>query len=127
MNEKSLERCVVAFLEKFDSMEQSNALRSAKVKTLPLARIELKTLQLWRAVISECLAAFLYVFIVCGAASTQATAGNFAQTSNVTAVASGFTICVLTYCFQNISGKLFHHGIVVAKFDGSRTTVADRR
>ena len=103
INDKNLEQCVVTFLEKVDSLEKART--QLTKKNLPPAQTELRTLQLWRSIISECLAAFLYVFIVCGAASTSATAGSFPQTSFVTAAASGFSICVLTYCFQNLSGK----------------------
>lgn len=107
INDKNLEQCVVTFLEKVDSMEKARS-QLAK-KNLPPAQAELRTLQLWRSIISECLASFLYVFIVCGAISTSATAGSFPQTSFVTAAASGFTICVLTYCFQNLSGNFLLH------------------
>lgn len=110
INDKNLEQCVVTFLEKVDSLEKAKS-QLAK-KTLPSAQAELRTLQLWRSIISECLAAFLYVFIVCGAISTSANAGSFPQTSFVTAAASGFTICVLTYCFQNLSGKLMLFGVM---------------
>ncbi len=103
INDKNLEQCVVTFLEKVDSMEKAKCQLSKK--SLPPAQAELRTLQLWRSVISECLATFLYIFIVCGATSTSASAGSFPQTTNVTAAASGFTICVLTYCFQNLSGE----------------------
>lgn len=101
INDKNLEQCVVTFLEKVDSMGSANQVIK---KNLPPAQIEMRTLQLWRCVISECLASFLYVFIVCGAASTSASAGSFPHTVFVTAAASGFTVCVLTYCFQNLSG-----------------------
>lgn len=104
INDKNLEQCVVTFLEKVDSMEKAKT--QVTKKNLPPAQIEMRTLQLWRSVISECLAAFLYVFIVCGAASTSASAGSFPHTVFVTAAASGFTVCVLTYCFQNLSGKI---------------------
>lgn len=106
-NDKNLEQCVVTFLEKVDSMEKAKI--QMEKKNLPPAQTELRTLQLWRSVISECLASFLYVFIVCGAASTSASAGSYTQTANVTAAASGFTVCVLTYCFQNLSGEYVLH------------------
>lgn len=56
-----------------------------------------------RSIIAECLASFLYVFIVCGAA-----AGAGVGVSSVllaSALASGFAITTLTQCFSHISGK----------------------
>lgn len=60
---------------------------------------ELRTLELWRSVMAECLATFLYVAVVCGAATSDASPVLGA------AAASGFTMLALTVCLQNVSGN----------------------
>lgn len=71
----------------------------ARPHLMPM-QAELRTLDLWRSVMAECLATFLYVAVVCGAATSDA--------SPVlgTAAASGFTMLALTVCLQNISGNV---------------------
>ncbi|CAB0004216.1 unnamed protein product, partial [Nesidiocoris tenuis] len=66
-------------------------------------RAELTTLELWRSIISECLASFFYVFTVCGAAAGVASGGSTAQTVLASAFASGFSIAALTQSFGHIS------------------------
>lgn len=66
---------------------------------LPM-QAELRTLELWRSVMAECLATFLYVAVVCGAATSDASPVLGA------AAASGFTMLALTVCLQNISGNV---------------------
>lgn len=72
----------------------------ARPQLMPM-QAELRTLELWRSVMAECLATFLYVAVVCGAATSDA--------SPVlgTAAASGFTMLALTVCLQNISGNVY--------------------
>ncbi|XP_065199544.1 neurogenic protein big brain-like [Planococcus citri] len=121
LNDKNLEQCVVTFIEKVESMEKDKT--QVIKKNLPPAQVEMRTLQLWRSVISECLASFLYVFIVCGAASTAAQAGSLPLTVFITAAASGFTVCVLTYCFQNLSGAHMNPSITVSMMMSQRITL----
>ncbi|XP_025406216.1 neurogenic protein big brain isoform X2 [Sipha flava] len=79
----------------------------ARPKLMPM-QAELRTLQLWRSVMAECLATFLYVAVVCGAATSDA--------SPVlgTAAASGFTMLALTLCLQNVSGGLINPALTTA-------------
>lgn len=73
-------------------------------------QVEVRTLEFWRSIISECLAAFFYVFIVCGAASGAGGAPSTLSTPTssvtlATALAAGFSIATLTQCFGHVSGK----------------------
>lgn len=69
----------------------------ARPVLMPL-QAELRTLELWRSIMAECLATFLYVAVVCGAATSDASPVLGA------AAASGFTMLALTVCLQNVSG-----------------------
>ena len=65
---------------------------------------EVKTVDFWRSVISECLASFFYVLLVCGALTG---AGPGVTSSNITiisAFASGLSVVALTQCFGKVSG-----------------------
>lgn len=70
----------------------------ARPPLMPM-QAELRTLELWRSVMAECLAVFLYVAVVCGAATSDASPVLGA------AAASGFTMLALTVCLQNVSGN----------------------
>jgi hypothetical protein len=74
----------------------------ARPPLMPL-QAELRTLELWRSVMAECLATFLYVAVVCGAATSDASPVLGA------AAASGFTMLALTVCLQNVSGNVPHN------------------
>ncbi|XP_015367453.1 PREDICTED: neurogenic protein big brain isoform X2 [Diuraphis noxia] len=69
---------------------------------------ELRTLELWRSVMAECLATFLYVAVVCGAATSDASPVLGA------AAASGFTMLALTVCLQNVSGGHINPALTTA-------------
>lgn len=71
---------------------------AARPPLMPV-QAELRTLELWRSVMAECLATFLYVAVVCGAATSDASPVLGA------AAASGFTMLALTVCLQNVSGN----------------------
>lgn len=59
----------------------------------------------YRAIISECMASFLYVFIVCGAAAGAGIGASVSSVLLSTSLASGLAIAVLTHCFLHVSGK----------------------
>lgn len=59
----------------------------------------------FRSIIAECLASFLYVFIVCGAAAGAGVGASVSSVLLATALASGFVVTTLTQCFSHISGK----------------------
>jgi hypothetical protein len=64
-----------------------------------------KPFYLPRAIISECMASFLYVFIVCGAAAGAGIGASVSSVLLTTSLASGLSIAVLTHCFIHISGR----------------------
>ena len=108
-----MEYHLVTLFEKLDAVRRDatcvSSSTSAPVR--PSMHVEVRTLEFWRSIISECLAAFFYVFIVCGAASGAGGAPSSLMstpTSSVTlatALATGFAIATLTQCFGHISGK----------------------
>ncbi|KAJ6648195.1 Neurogenic protein big brain [Pseudolycoriella hygida] len=62
---------------------------------------------------SECLASFLYVFIVCGAAAGAGVGASVSSVLLATALASGFAITTLTQCFSHISGAHINPSITM--------------
>lgn len=58
-----------------------------------------------RSIIAECMASFLYVFIVCGAAAGAGVGASVSSVLLATALSSGFVVTTLTQCFSHISGK----------------------
>ncbi|KAF0764833.1 neurogenic protein big brain isoform X2 [Aphis craccivora] len=79
----------------------------ARPVLMPL-QAELRTLELWRSIMAECLATFLYVAVVCGAATSDASPVLGA------AAASGFTMLALTVCLQNVSGGHINPALTTA-------------
>ncbi|KAG5675960.1 hypothetical protein PVAND_005817 [Polypedilum vanderplanki] len=77
---------------------------------------EVRTLTFWRAIISECLASFIYVFIVCGAAAGAGIGASVSSVLLSTSLASGLTIAVLTHCFLHISGAHINPAVTLACF-----------
>lgn len=59
----------------------------------------------FRSIIAECLASFLYVFIVCGAAAGAGVGASVSSVLLATALSSGFVVTTLTQCFSHISGR----------------------
>lgn len=101
----NLEQHIVTLFEKLECMRRdANTNSEALCGKIP-ARLELRTLSLWKAVVAECVASFLYVFIVCGAASGAGVGASASAVLLATALASGCAVATLTLCFVNISGK----------------------
>ncbi|XP_049797422.1 neurogenic protein big brain-like [Schistocerca nitens] len=71
----------------------------------PSMQAEVRTLEFWRSIISECLASFFYVFIVCGgaAAAVSGPAAGGSPLLLTTAIATGLAVATLTHCFGHIS------------------------
>nr|CAD7432225.1 unnamed protein product [Timema monikensis] len=105
---QNVESHLITLFEKLEAVR-----KEAKLVSLSAPRIsmhtEVRTLEFWRSIISECIGTFFYVFIVCGASTGE---GGFAVTSAsmsssglmATALASGFAMATLTQCFGHISG-----------------------
>ncbi|RWS12254.1 neurogenic protein big brain-like protein [Dinothrombium tinctorium] len=68
-------------------------------------REEIRTLEFWRAILTECLATFFYVFLVCSVYISW-TSSLIAHQPNwtVMALTNGLAMATLTQCFGHISG-----------------------
>ncbi|XP_018578366.1 neurogenic protein big brain-like isoform X2 [Anoplophora glabripennis] len=77
-------------------------------------RVEIRTLEFWRSVISECFASFIYVFVVCGAAAGAGVGAPIHFVLLATSLASGFVITSLTQCFGHISGAHVNPSVSIA-------------
>lgn len=105
--DENLEQHIVTLFEKLECLRRdANSSNEMLAGRIP-ARLELRTLSLWKAVVAECAASFLYVFIVCGAAGGAGVGASASAVLLSTALASGCAIATLTMCFANISGKFF--------------------
>ena len=108
-----MEYHLVTLFEKLDAVRRDATCvsPSTSAPVRPSMQVEVRTLEFWRSIIAECLAAFFYVFIVCGAASGAGGAPSTSvstPTSSVTlatALATGFAVATLTQCFGHVSGK----------------------
>lgn len=103
----NLEQHIVTLFEKLECLRKSAKESDAGLGGRVPARLEVRTLSLWKAVVAECAASFLYVFIVCGAAGGAGVGASASAVLLSTALASGCAIATLTLCFANISGKMF--------------------
>lgn len=63
--------------------------------------VELRTLEFWRAIIAECLATFMYVFLVCGSHVMWPLHSVNTLTKSFT---NGFAMATAAHCFGHISG-----------------------
>ncbi|XP_059616990.1 neurogenic protein big brain [Phlebotomus argentipes] len=80
----------------------------------PSMQAEIRTLEFWRSIISECIASFFYVFIVCGAAAGAGVGASVSSVLLATALASGFAVATLTQCFSHISGAHINPAVTLA-------------
>lgn len=100
---QNIEYHIVTLFEKLDALRRDSVsvpLSSVGVPKTPM-QVEIRTLEFWRSIISECLSSFFYVFIVCGAVNEARLTSSVAV---ATALATGFAIMTLTQCFGHISG-----------------------
>lgn len=102
-SDQSVEYYLVTIFEKIENIrcESINVVDNTKSQM----RMEIRTLEFWRSVISECFASFVYVFVVCGAAAGAGVGAPIYFVLLATSLASGFVITSLTQCFGHISGK----------------------
>ncbi|CAG9855020.1 unnamed protein product [Phyllotreta striolata] len=109
--DQNVEYHLIQIFEKLESM-RSEAARPSDGFKMPL-QVEIRTIEFWRSVISECLSSFIYVFVVCGAAA-GAPGAPFSSVPLPTALASGFAMTSLTQCFGHISGAHVNPAVSLA-------------
>ncbi|XP_054267678.1 neurogenic protein big brain-like [Macrosteles quadrilineatus] len=106
---QSVEYGVATLLEKIATMRRDDA----PPRLLP-AKAEMRTLEFWRSIISECLASFFYVFVVCGASAAVAPTGSQGLVVIANALAAGFSMAALTQAFGHVSGAQVNPAVSVA-------------
>lgn len=111
-------RAIEVLQEALESLKQT---REENAETnRPSMRVELRSLEFWRAIIAECLGSFLYVFLVCGAIGQQT---NNVVLSNISAaLASGLGAMAIIHCFGGVSGKF-----IITRFSQKRTNKTKRK
>lgn len=120
MDPQSVEYAVVTLLERVDALRRDGRSASAPhPQPRPTVQAELRTLEFWRATISECLATFFLVFVVCGAGTASGGAGASGAAHNngallATSLAAGFAMATLYQCFGHISGAHANPAVTAA-------------
>lgn len=93
----SVDAQLVALLDKLEGLRQE-----ASPPPRPPMIAEVRTLELWRAVIAECLATVFYVFLVCGAYSPW-TGKTPTQEGQLTiSLVAGFAMAILIHSFGQV-------------------------
>ena len=111
VDHQNVEYHLVTLFEKLDAVRRDATCVSPPTIQRPSMQSEVRTLEFWRSIISECLAAFFYVFIVCGAASGATSSPNNLNSmptpsvTLATALSTGFAVATVTQCFGHVSGK----------------------
>ncbi|CAH0562204.1 unnamed protein product [Brassicogethes aeneus] len=122
LNDQNVEFHLVAIFEKLEAIKNEQISTAVSIK-VPM-QVEIRTLEFWRSVTSECLASFIYVFVVCGAAAGTGTGTtSFSSILLATALAAGFAATSLTQCFGHISGAHINPAVTVAMGATKRITV----
>ncbi|XP_017860350.1 PREDICTED: neurogenic protein big brain isoform X2 [Drosophila arizonae] len=119
--EHNIDYHIVTLFERLEAMRKDshgNAINNRLSSTLQVPKrsmqAEIRTLEFWRSIISECLASFLYVFIVCGAAAGAGVGASVSSVLLATALASGLAMATLTQCFLHISGAHINPAVTLA-------------
>lgn len=104
--DQNVEYYILTLFEKIEVLRGENAKTTLGPTRVPM-RVEVRTLEFWRSVISECLASFVYIFIVCGAAAGSGVGTPYASLLLATSLAAGFAMTALVQCFGHISGEIY--------------------
>lgn len=102
LESQNLDYHIVTLLEKIENLRIESY--NVRERRLP-CQVEIRTIEFWKSVICECLASFIYVFIVCGAAAGAGAGASLSSVMLATALSAGFTMATLNQCFGHISGK----------------------
>lgn len=110
----SLESLFLQLLGRLDSGRCGGSASSSSGRRRRPLRAEIRSLELWRAVIGECLCTFFYVFLVCGA---HVSWPGYAEPSVLAiALTAGAAAATLAQCYGHISGAHMNPAITVAAF-----------
>ena len=101
-NNGNIEAQLVLLLERLDEASKREGNNSNNRTTVSMIT-EVRTLELWRAVIAECLAMVFYVFLVCGAFSPWTGKAPSAENHIIIALVAGFSMAVLVHSFGQVS------------------------
>lgn len=103
----SIEYHIVTLFERIDELRRDKkcGVNNYNKNRQPFQE-EIRSLEFWRSIISECMASFFYVFIVCGAAAGAGVGASLSSVLLATALSAGFAMTTLTHCFGHISGNL---------------------
>lgn len=114
-DDHNIEYHIVTLFEKLETLRRdaSDARASGTTSSQkPPMQVEIRTLEFWRSIISECLATFMYVFVVCGADSSSDASASTTLIS--VALASGFAMATMIQCFGHVSGAHVNPAVTVA-------------
>ncbi|EZA50845.1 Neurogenic protein big brain [Ooceraea biroi] len=103
---------IVTILSRLSALRENNAADNVADRKTPMS-IEVRSLELWRAVAVECLATFFFGLVVAGAAAASAVSGSGLSVL-ATAVASGFAIAAISLIFSHRSGGHVNPAVSVA-------------
>ncbi|XP_053672787.1 neurogenic protein big brain-like [Anopheles nili] len=113
--DKNIDFHIVQLFERLETLRKDPGPKLAlAVQTRANMHKELRTLELWRSVTSECLASFFYVFVVCGAAAGAGVGASVSSLLLATSLASGLIVVVLTQCFLHVSGAHINPAVTMA-------------
>ncbi|KAL3250908.1 hypothetical protein MRX96_055323 [Rhipicephalus microplus] len=113
----SLESLLLQMLDKLDSPSSASGRHRGRQRggggRFSL-RAEIRTLDLWRAVVGECLATFFYVFLVCGA---HVSWPGYAEPSVLAiSLATGAAAAAVVQCYARVSGAHMNPAVTLAAF-----------
>uniref|UniRef100_A0A182Y8J1 Uncharacterized protein n=2 Tax=Anopheles stephensi TaxID=30069 RepID=A0A182Y8J1_ANOST len=113
--DKNIDFHIVQLFERLETLRKDPGPKlSLSVQGRANMHKELRTLELWRSVTSECLASFFYVFVVCGAAAGAGVGASVSSLLLATSLASGLIVIVLTQCFLHVSGAHINPAVTMA-------------
>lgn len=114
MEDETVEDHLVTLFDKLETIRETNkGIRKGLSKPL---QVEVRSLEFWRSIISECLSSFLFVFIVSGAGYGFFNKGTDKTSDTILPVglATGLSMALLHHCFGKISGT--YVGLVLKLF-----------
>lgn len=111
LESQNLDYHIVTLLEKIENLRIESY--NVRERRLP-CQVEIRTIEFWKSVICECLASFIYVFIVCGAAAGAGAGASLSSVMLATALSAGFTMATLNQCFGHISGAHVNPAVSIA-------------